>query len=130
MAEKGENKNLIIITICIILISIGFNGCVENEKDNNKKNNDIYFLLSYSRDSDIEVNISVIIITNKHEVYNETSQPKKGYEIYREKASGNDYLVKANWNNETTQIRFKPQGYNSLLLRIKNNEIKLMELTE
>jgi len=38
MAEKDENKILVIITICIILIFIGFNGCITQEdNENNEK---------------------------------------------------------------------------------------------
>lgn len=33
MVEKGEKKILAIVTIIIVLISIGFSGCVEEEKD-------------------------------------------------------------------------------------------------
>ena len=34
MAEKGETKIIITITICLILISIGFSGCIGNDSKN------------------------------------------------------------------------------------------------
>jgi hypothetical protein len=41
MVEKGENKKLVIISICIILISIWISGCVENgNNDNSVSKND------------------------------------------------------------------------------------------
>jgi hypothetical protein len=42
MAEKGETKIMAIITICVILLSISFSGCVgddEKDDDNNYKFN-------------------------------------------------------------------------------------------
>jgi Tol biopolymer transport system component len=40
MAEKGGTKTLAIVTILIILISIGFSGCINNKDDNNTNKND------------------------------------------------------------------------------------------
>lgn len=40
MAEKGETKILVIITIIIILFSILFSGCVGDGKDENNNNKD------------------------------------------------------------------------------------------
>jgi hypothetical protein len=36
MAEKGETKIIGIFTICVILISIGFSGCVEDDDGKNE----------------------------------------------------------------------------------------------
>ena len=36
MAEKGGTKILVIITIIIVLLSIGFSGCVEEGKEEDK----------------------------------------------------------------------------------------------
>ena len=45
MAEKGETKIIAIITICIMLISIGLSGCVDD--DNNKKDEyEVYLKIS------------------------------------------------------------------------------------
>ncbi len=38
MAEKGRIKILAIITICIMLISIGFSGCIKDDDNKKKKN--------------------------------------------------------------------------------------------
>jgi hypothetical protein len=37
MAEKGGTKIIAIITICIMLFTIGFSGCVEDEDENEAK---------------------------------------------------------------------------------------------
>jgi hypothetical protein len=47
MAEKGGNKIIAIVTICIILISIGLSGCVED--DGNGENNDKDMELNYCK---------------------------------------------------------------------------------
>ena len=39
MAEKGETKIFAIITICIMLVSIGFAGCIEDDENNEKNKN-------------------------------------------------------------------------------------------
>jgi hypothetical protein len=60
MAEKGGTKIIITITICIMLVTIGFSGCVEDEKDNtdNAKASDLKLSISMDQTS---TNIS-----NKH----------------------------------------------------------------
>ena len=56
MAEKGETKILAIITICIILVSIMFSGCFDNNDDNynneNNKNN-------YAKASDLRLILEI-----------------------------------------------------------------------
>lgn len=45
MAEKGETKLLVIITICVILISIGLGGCIgdDDEKKEKEDNQEIKY---------------------------------------------------------------------------------------
>ena len=40
MAEKGGTKILGIVTVCIMLISIGFSGCIGDDGNNNKKDDE------------------------------------------------------------------------------------------
>ena len=64
MADSGETKIIAIITICIMLISIGLSGCVE--EDEYKPD------ISISNVSDQDVNATIIIIRNNDEIYNDT----------------------------------------------------------
>jgi hypothetical protein len=43
MAEKGETKILAIVTILIILISIGFSGCIGDDDNSRNNNNNIKY---------------------------------------------------------------------------------------
>jgi hypothetical protein len=61
MVKKGETKIMVFITICMILISIGLSGCIEETKDKDGEN---------PTKEDLELNLSM----NKHEFnINDTS---------------------------------------------------------
>lgn len=119
-----------ILLILIIFLIIVLSGCINNQKNDNNKNDlndEIYFLLTYSTESDIEENVTIIIKKGSTEILNQTLKPERGYEIYREKANGEEYNVKAIWNNRTSELSFKPKGNNTLFLIIRNNELRLSE---
>lgn len=123
--KKGSLFSIIII---IILFTISLTGCFSDEE--NGGSDRIYFLLYYSKNSNIEKNVSVLIITKNIEVFNRTIDPTLGSEIYREKASGAEYSVIADWNNNRAGIEFVPDGSNALSLIVRNNYIELQEITD
>jgi hypothetical protein len=67
MAEKGETKILVIITICVILISILLSGCIESDNDDKKvtEENDLVFSIESDKlvinSSSPSLNLSFIL---------------------------------------------------------------------
>lgn len=123
-----KEKSSLLITILLIILILALSGCIVIRDEEERK--PVYFLLTYSTSSDIEDNVSIAITTNNVEVFNQTIIPTTGSRIYREEASGYQYHVTAVWNNKTAEADFKPDGYNTLFLTIRNNNIELQEITE
>jgi hypothetical protein len=71
MAEKGETKLIITITICIILVSIGFSGCVGDEK--HKLTIYVYFENLWNSPPTLEEPLSynISIYINDKQIYTE-----------------------------------------------------------
>jgi hypothetical protein len=67
MAEKGETKIMAIITICVILLSISFSGCVGDDENEEEYS----FDLKFQPDSIINNNYLIIPFPINNNVFNE-----------------------------------------------------------
>ena len=123
--KKGSVLSILIV---ILLFTISFTGCFSD--DDNRGSNQIYFILYYSKNSNIEENVSVLIETQRIEVFNKTINPTIGSEIYREKASGAEYTVIVDYNENREGIEFIPNGLNHLSLIVRTNSIELQEISD
>jgi hypothetical protein len=105
MAEKGGTKILAIVTICIILVSIGFSGCVEDDE------------------KEIKIEYRLEIETNTNDPYTIIA-PFFSNEKLRSKIEINDgdgdiYFVKPKINNSSQNS----SNYGIEIRGIGNNEI-------
>jgi Tol biopolymer transport system component len=123
-------KNNLIILIFFLVLSICISGCISEDNEEEHTSPNTNFVLKYSSASDVEEKINLTIKKDGNEVFNETITPSLGQVIYSEKASNNDYLVIASYNDLNTQILFHPDGQNILFLTIKNGNIDLQEITD
>ena len=63
-------------------------------------------------------------------MFNKTINPTIGSEIYREKASGAEYTVIVDYNENREGIEFIPNGLNHLSLIVRTNSIELQEISD
>jgi hypothetical protein len=59
MAEKGETKIVAIVTICVILLSISFSGCFEEEKEDDYCGTFTYKLQFFPENNDVEYTLII-----------------------------------------------------------------------
>ena len=134
MLGDGKKKLPLMIILLFAMSSL-FIGCAEKEGDgdnnvDDRGDNDVVFLMYYSTSSAENVTFEITLITNGTEVFNQTVTPIPGHDIYREKASGFEYWIKAKCYNDVNEISFLPNSQNSLKMGYVNGNIGLQEITD
>ena len=133
MAEKGENKILIIITICIILISIGLSGCVEDD-ENNKINRCVNFHIENISIKDIEFDMKAVIINisfmESNSAYTYYDWYKAGITIKKAHLKSNkDYQIEISLiNNNSTLKIFGNERKIDGFIKYSDNDIFLIKI--
>ena len=126
MAEKGEIKIISIITICLILFSIGFSGCVDSNTDKEELDFEINYKIDLKENKEITIFLPILIATNgKLPDLNNNLKIINGNPIYTIQDSIYGQVINITCN-ESFQIGIKSQDED--LLNI-NGESKSLDFT-
>lgn len=122
--KKIVKISIFVVLIIIVVISSFYFFMRQGNDDT------VFFNLYFKTTTDIEENITVVIQKNGIELFNQTLNSSKGKSIFNEEVKYGNYDIFVYWKNQTAQYNFSPQGYNSLSLSIKGDNIYLKEATE
>jgi hypothetical protein len=110
MAEKGETRIIAIFTICIILISLSFSGCIGNDDENNKEKK--------------EISLEYILKANIDNSFQYTLFFPAYQDIHRNFSDLNKDIIVKNGIVEINKINTK----NGIALELSSNKSFIIEL--